>query len=93
MRCEFQKGQQVLLYNSRLRLFLGKLRSRCSCSYIITKVFPYGVVEVRPNHNRKFKVNGQRQKAYSGKEVIGIPQRRIFMILSDSAIKHVHLMT
>ena len=29
VRREFKKGQKVLLFNSRLRLFPGKLRSRC----------------------------------------------------------------
>ena len=28
LRCEFAPGQQVLLFNSRLKLFSGKLRSR-----------------------------------------------------------------
>ena len=27
-KCDFKVGQQVLLFNSRLKLFLGKLRSR-----------------------------------------------------------------
>ncbi len=35
----FQVGQKVLLFNSRLRLFTGKLRSRWSGPYTITHVF------------------------------------------------------
>ena len=30
MRKEFEAGQRVLLFNSRLKLFLGKLKSRWS---------------------------------------------------------------
>ena len=38
MRKEFQSGQQVLLFNSRLKLFLGKIKSRWSGPFIITQV-------------------------------------------------------
>ena len=33
---ELKPGQQVLLFNSRLKLFLGKLRSRWPEPYVIT---------------------------------------------------------
>ncbi|CAL1388857.1 unnamed protein product [Linum trigynum] len=42
----FHVGDQVLLYNSRLRLFPGKLKSRWIGPYVITQVFPYGVAEI-----------------------------------------------
>ncbi|XP_057747391.1 uncharacterized protein LOC130966595 [Arachis stenosperma] len=35
---DFEKGQQVLLYNSKLRLFPRKLKSRWSGPFIVTKV-------------------------------------------------------
>ena len=58
-RNEFKVGQKVLLYHSRLRLFLGKL---CSCwigPFVVTNVFPYGVVEIQSLATSKvFKVNG-----------------------------------
>ncbi|KAL4296674.1 hypothetical protein GQ457_12G014290 [Hibiscus cannabinus] len=63
----FTEGQQVLLYNSRLRLFPGKLKSRWSGPFIVHKVFPHGAVELRaPDSNAIFKVNGQRLKIYNG---------------------------
>ena len=46
-RKEFQVGQKVLLYNSRLRLMLSKLRSRWMVPFIVTNVFPFGVVEIK----------------------------------------------
>ncbi|XP_071924688.1 uncharacterized protein [Coffea arabica] len=61
---QFQVGQKVLLFNSRLRLFPGKLKSRWSGSFEVTQVFPYGVVEVANSRNERFKVNGQRLKPY-----------------------------
>ena len=44
-RKEFEPGQQVLLFNSRLKLFLGKLKSRWTGPYTVVKVFPYRAVE------------------------------------------------
>ena len=40
MRREFKKGEQVLLYNSRLKLFPGKLKSRWSGPYTVEQVHP-----------------------------------------------------
>ena len=34
--------QQVLLFNSRLKLFPGKLKSKWSGPFTVTQVFPYG---------------------------------------------------
>ncbi|XP_074377345.1 uncharacterized protein LOC141718868 [Apium graveolens] len=60
-------GQQVLLFNYRLRLFLGKLKSRWSGPFIVKNVFPHGVVEIFYKHpDQMFKLNGQRLKHYYG---------------------------
>ena len=59
----FEPGQKVLLFNSRLRLFPGKLKSRWSGPYFITRVFPHGAVELRNAKNELFKVNGQDRKS------------------------------
>ena len=64
-RKSFTVGQKVLLYNSRLHLFPGKLKSRWSGLFEVTDVSPYGAVEIRNLSNgSKFKVNGQRLKPY-----------------------------
>ena len=62
----FQKGDQVLLFNSRLILFPGKLKSRWSGPFVVSHVYPYGAVEVYNTQREKFKVNGQRLKIYHG---------------------------
>ncbi|XP_060962168.1 uncharacterized protein LOC133032295 [Cannabis sativa] len=59
IRKEFQPGQQVLLFNSRLKLFPGKLKSRWSGPFTVVKVFPYGAVELKGESPTTFKVNGQ----------------------------------
>ncbi|GKA56237.1 reverse transcriptase domain-containing protein [Tanacetum coccineum] len=40
---------QVLLFNSRLKIFSGKLKSRWSGPFTIVQVFPYGTVELSQN--------------------------------------------
>ena len=42
----FVPGQQVLLFNSRFRLFPGKLKSRWSGPFTVKTVFPHGAVEI-----------------------------------------------
>ena len=65
VRKEFHVGQKVLLYNSRLRLFPGKLMSRWYGTYTVIKVFPHGELEVHnPKENQTFKVNGHKVKPY-----------------------------
>ena len=62
---EFHPGQKVLLYNSRLHLFPGKLKSRWTGPYIVHIVHPHGAVEVQsPKDGNIFKVNGQRLKPF-----------------------------
>ena len=67
---EFEVGQKVLLFNSRLKLFPGKLKSRWSGPFTVTKVYPYGAVEISDKTTGAFKVNGQRPKPYLIDEVI-----------------------
>ncbi|XP_015940261.1 uncharacterized protein LOC107465802 [Arachis duranensis] len=63
----FEEGQRVLLYNSRLKLFLGKLKSRWSGPFLVTKVSPYGHIEIMEESSQwTFTVNGQRLKHYLG---------------------------
>ena len=63
---EFDVGKKVLLFNSRLRLFPGKLRSKWTGPYVITQVFPYGAIEIEDENKGRFKINGQRLKHYYG---------------------------
>nr|XP_016495884.1 PREDICTED: uncharacterized protein LOC107814898 [Nicotiana tabacum] len=81
---KFNLGDMVLLYNSRLRLFPGKLKSRWSGPFRVVEVFPSGAVEiVAEKDSHIFRVNGQILKLYAGmnepKEVVEIhltePQR------------------
>nr|GEX65731.1 DNA-directed DNA polymerase [Tanacetum cinerariifolium] len=42
----FNIGDKVLLFNSRLKIFFGKLKSRWSGPFTISQVYPYGTVEL-----------------------------------------------
>nr|KYP36512.1 Transposon Ty3-I Gag-Pol polyprotein [Cajanus cajan] len=67
LKRDFRPGQSVLLFNSRLKLFPGKLRSKWSGPFVIKEVKPYGVVEIEdPTSKRSWMVNGQRLKPYLG---------------------------
>ncbi|GJV36237.1 reverse transcriptase domain-containing protein [Tanacetum coccineum] len=65
----FNIGDRVLLFNSRLKIFSGKLKTRWSGPFTITQVFPYGTVELSQNSGPNFKVNGHRIKHYFGGDV------------------------
>jgi hypothetical protein len=59
----FEPDQKVWLFNSKLRLFPGKLRSRWNGPFTVISVSPHGAVELRdPKDGNIFKVNGQRLK-------------------------------
>ncbi|GKC61857.1 hypothetical protein Tco_1089455 [Tanacetum coccineum] len=52
----FNVDDQVLLFNSRLKMFSGKLKSRWFGPFTIARVFPYGTVELSQNSEPNFKV-------------------------------------
>ena len=63
-RKEFEVGQRVLLFNSRLKLFPGKLKSQCSGPFTVTRVFPHGGAEIMHPEKGTFKVNTQWLKPF-----------------------------
>ncbi|GJY47683.1 reverse transcriptase domain-containing protein [Tanacetum coccineum] len=65
----FNVGDQVLLFNSRLKIFSGKLKTRWSGPFTIAQVFPYGTVELSQTDKPNFKVNGHRLKQYFGWDI------------------------
>nr|GEX36353.1 reverse transcriptase domain-containing protein [Tanacetum cinerariifolium] len=65
----FNVGDRVLLFNSRLKIFSGNLKTRWLGPFTITKFFPYGTVELSQSDGPNFKVNGHRVKHYFGGDV------------------------
>ncbi|XP_070007527.1 uncharacterized protein [Nicotiana sylvestris] len=67
LKREFKSGDLVLLFNSRLKLFSGKLKSKWSGPFKVVNVSLFGAVELESEDGfRTFKVNGQRVKHYLG---------------------------
>jgi len=67
----FEPGQKVLLFNSRLRLFPGKLKSKWSGPFEVVRMTDHGAVELwNEGRQSTFIVNGQRVKHYFGQEVV-----------------------
>nr|GFD24509.1 reverse transcriptase domain-containing protein [Tanacetum cinerariifolium] len=62
----FNVGDQVLLFNSRLKIFSGKLKSRWSGPFTITEIYPYGTAKLIHPDGCSFKVNCHRLKHYHG---------------------------
>ncbi|GKB42974.1 reverse transcriptase domain-containing protein [Tanacetum coccineum] len=62
----FNVGDQVLLFNSRLKIFSGKLKSCWSGPFTIIEVYPYGTAKLSHANGSNFKVNCHRLKHYYG---------------------------
>nr|GFB17809.1 reverse transcriptase domain-containing protein [Tanacetum cinerariifolium] len=62
----FNVGDQVLLFNSRLKIFSGKLKSRWSGQFTISEIYPYGTAKLIHPDGYNFKVNCHRLKHYHG---------------------------
>ena len=58
-RKEFKVRERVLVFNSRLKLFPGKLKSRWSGPFEVIQVFTHGALLVQNNNDESFKINGQ----------------------------------
>ena len=72
---EFMVEDLVLVDNSGVPCLPGKLKSKWTCPYLITQVFPHGEVELKAKEGVRFKRNRDRIKLYfkhttSGNEVI-----------------------
>ncbi|XP_075096305.1 uncharacterized protein LOC142174414 [Nicotiana tabacum] len=67
LKREFKSGDLVFLFNSRLKLFPGKLKSKWSDPFKVVNVSPFRAMEIESEDGlRTFKVNSQRVKHYFG---------------------------
>nr|GFB47183.1 reverse transcriptase domain-containing protein [Tanacetum cinerariifolium] len=60
----FNVGDRVLLFNSRLKMFSGKLKTCWTGPFTVDYVFPYETIELSQAYGPNFKVNGHRLKHY-----------------------------
>nr|GEW75110.1 hypothetical protein [Tanacetum cinerariifolium] len=64
---DFKNEDKVLLFNSLLKLHLGKLKSKWTGPLVVKTMYPYGAVEITDKNGLSFKVNGLRLKKYHDK--------------------------
>nr|GEW53296.1 reverse transcriptase domain-containing protein [Tanacetum cinerariifolium] len=62
----FNVGDQVLLFNSGLKIFSGKLKSHWSGPFTISEIYPYRTAKLIHPDGYNFKVNCHRLKYYHG---------------------------
>ena len=85
---EFNVGDYVLLFNSRLRFFAGKLLSKWEGLYVIEEVYHSGAIK-----NNNFEgtnprvVNGQRIKHYISGNPINVETNIIEILTSEEYIR------
>ena len=70
LRREFKVGDQILLFNSKLKLFPGRLKSKWSGPYTVVGSTTFGAVTLKTSNGEEFKANGQRLKQYLGRNMI-----------------------
>ncbi|XP_070057336.1 uncharacterized protein [Nicotiana tomentosiformis] len=64
---EFKEGDLVFLFNSRLRMFPGKLKSKWSGPFKVVHVTPFGALDLKNKNGEIFRVHGHQVKHYLGK--------------------------
>nr|XP_009769492.1 PREDICTED: uncharacterized protein LOC104220347 [Nicotiana sylvestris] len=57
----FKEGDLVLLFNSRLWMFLGKLKSKWSGPFEVVGVTRFGELDLKNKNDEVFRVNGHQQ--------------------------------
>nr|GEV88933.1 reverse transcriptase domain-containing protein [Tanacetum cinerariifolium] len=65
----FNVGNRVLLFNSPLTIFSGKLKTHWTGPFTVAHVFLYGTIELSQADGPNFKVNGHRLKHYFRRDI------------------------
>ncbi|XP_021980108.1 uncharacterized protein LOC110876239 [Helianthus annuus] len=74
----FEVGQMVWLYNSRLKVFAGKLKSKWMGPYVVRRVGRFGDVDIQDEQT----VNGHRLKPYlEGNDINNLELDKVGYIL------------
>ena len=85
---EFNVGDYVLLDNSHLRFFAGKLLSKWEGPYIIEEVYRFGAIKINNAEGTNPKVvNGQRIKHYISGTPINVETDIINTITPEEYIR------
>ncbi|KAK1430664.1 hypothetical protein QVD17_13567 [Tagetes erecta] len=83
----FEKGQKVWLYNSKIKFFPGKLKSKWMGPFIVKRVGNYGEIEIVDEKDGQSQVvNGHRLKPYLTNVEISRKNEDVVNFLVDSPI-------
>ena len=89
LKREFNVGDKVLLYRSRLRFFAGKLLSKWEGPFIIEEVYRSGAIKINSLEGDKPQVvNGQRLKHYISGDPLGKDVDIIQVVTPEEFIKN-----
>jgi hypothetical protein len=89
---EFKQGDEVFLFNSRLKLFAGKLRSKWEGPYDVEEAYSSGAVKLKGQSTSiSWIVNGQRLKHYRAEEVSDVTE--VQLVSAEEFIKHTYVST
>ena len=85
---EFNVGDYVLLYNSRLRFFAGKLLSKWEGPYVIEEVYRSGAIKINNFEGTNPRVvNCQRIKHYMSGNPINVETNIIETVTPEEYIR------
>ena len=88
---EFNVGDYVLLYNSRLRFFAGKLLSKWEGPYVVEEVYRSGAIKINNTEgNFPRVVNRQKIKHYISGTPINVETNIINVITPEEYIRDVY---
>jgi hypothetical protein len=81
---EFKEGDNVLLYNSRYKIFgKGKLQRKWDGLYIVHSVSPSGAVAIMDTKGDQYVVNGQRLKVFLEPDIVPIKYIDVYTLDGD----------
>ena len=85
---EFNVGEYVLLYNSCLRFFAGKLLSKWEGPYVIEEVYRSGAIKINNFESTSLRVvNGQIIKHYISGNPINVETNIIESVTPEEYIR------
>nr|GEZ01976.1 reverse transcriptase domain-containing protein [Tanacetum cinerariifolium] len=80
----FNVGDQVLLFNSRLKIFSDKLKSHWSGPFTISEIYPHGTAKLIHPDGCNFKVNCHQLKNYYGGDLPALEILDVTTFLKDN---------
>ncbi|GJU54820.1 reverse transcriptase domain-containing protein [Tanacetum coccineum] len=84
---KYKKGDKVLLFNSRLRLFLRKLKSRWYRPFAVSKDMKNGAIELYDEDGNEFIVNKQQDIEYKDSYVSNLDEPALLVTPLSNANK------